>query len=375
MISERTRDKIAATRRKGKWSGGMPLLGYDVDPHGSKLIVNNDEAAQVRAIFQLYLDHEGLVPAVEELGRRGWRNKRWLTRKGTLRGGRFFDKNSLWHLLTNVTYTGKVKYKTEVHKGEHEAIVSDETWQKVQSILQRNGRTGGGIVRNKFGAILKSLLHCVPCDCVMTPTHTTRNKVKRYRYYVCTGAQKRGRQSCPSGPVPAGEIEQFIVDQIRRIGRDPQLVAETLRQTRGQTTQRATELADEKQRLDKQLIEHYSELQKVVTRSSDTSDDGLATTRLANIQERIVHVERRLTEVRNEIEYLRRDTIDEGDVARALATFDPVWESLTTHEQARLLRLLIERIDYDGRDGTISISFHASGIKTLANREPQGGAA
>src|SRR5438093_11728849 len=64
IISERTRDKIAATRRKGKWSGGLPLLGYDVDPRGSKLIVNEDEAIRVRAIFELYLEHQSLIATI-----------------------------------------------------------------------------------------------------------------------------------------------------------------------------------------------------------------------------------------------------------------------------------------------------------------------
>ena len=66
IISERTRDKIAAARRKGKWSGGMPRLGYDVDPRLKKLIVNEEEAARVRAIFQLYLEHQALRPVVQE---------------------------------------------------------------------------------------------------------------------------------------------------------------------------------------------------------------------------------------------------------------------------------------------------------------------
>ena len=87
IISERTRDKIAAARRKGKWSGGMPLLGYDVDPRGSKLIVNEDEAARVRAIFELYLERQSMIATIEELDCRGWVNKRWTTRKGHERGG------------------------------------------------------------------------------------------------------------------------------------------------------------------------------------------------------------------------------------------------------------------------------------------------
>ena len=77
IISERTRDKIAAARRKGKWSGGMPLLGYDIDPHVSKLIVNEEEAVRVRTIFEWYLRYQGLIPVAGELQRCGWVNKRW----------------------------------------------------------------------------------------------------------------------------------------------------------------------------------------------------------------------------------------------------------------------------------------------------------
>ncbi len=179
IISERTRDKIAAARRKGKWSGGMPLLGYDVDPRGSKLIVNEDEAVRVRAIFELYLEHQSMITTIKELDNRGWVNKRWTTRKGHQRGGKPFTKTSLFKLFTNVAYGGKIKYKHEVHQGEHAAIVSSDCWQRVQLLLGRNGRTGGAFVRNKFGALLNGILRCVPCGCDMSPTHSTKNGTKR----------------------------------------------------------------------------------------------------------------------------------------------------------------------------------------------------
>ncbi|MCA9563028.1 MAG: recombinase family protein, partial [Myxococcales bacterium] len=122
LASERTRDKIAAARRKGKWSGGMPLLGYNVDPQGSKLVVNESEATRVRAIFELYAEHQSLLAVVTELDERRWVNKRWTTKKSIERGGKRFTKTSLHKLLTNVTYIGKLRYKDEVHDGEHEAI-------------------------------------------------------------------------------------------------------------------------------------------------------------------------------------------------------------------------------------------------------------
>jgi site-specific DNA recombinase len=186
IISERTRDKIAATRRKGKWAGGHPILGYDVDPQGFRLVVNADEAERVRAIFKLYLQHESLLPVVRELERRGWLNKRWTTRKGRERGGKAFTKTSLYKLLTNVAYVGKVRYKDEVHGGEHAAIIDPVIWQRVQAMLERNGRTGGAPVRNKFGALLKGIIRCVPCGAAMKPMDSPRKRNLRCSYHIAS---------------------------------------------------------------------------------------------------------------------------------------------------------------------------------------------
>src|SRR5262249_1645166 len=85
LIAERTRDKMAATRRRGQWTGGRPLLGYDLDPGTRTLVINAAEAARVRAIYAWYLEHQALGPVVRELARRGWRSKRWTTRAGVSR--------------------------------------------------------------------------------------------------------------------------------------------------------------------------------------------------------------------------------------------------------------------------------------------------
>ncbi len=212
IISERTRDKIAAARRKGKWAGGMPLLGYDVEPRGSKLVVNAAEAQRVRAIFVLYLQHQGLVPVVEELKRRGWRNKRWRTRKGSVRGGKPFTRNTLHQLLTNVVYRGQIRYRQEVHPGEHPAIVDPSLWQQVQALLRvKRPRQGA---RPGNGALLQERLRCARCGCVMVSSHTTKGS-RRYRYYVCSQAQKRGWKTCPAPSVPAAEIERLVSEQIQ----------------------------------------------------------------------------------------------------------------------------------------------------------------
>ncbi len=367
IISERTRDKIAATRRKGKWSGGMPLLGYDVDPRGSKLIVNENEAVRVGVIFELYLEHQALLPVIQELDRRGWVKKRWTTRKGHDRGGKQFTKTSLYKLLTNVTYIGKITYKKEVHDGEHSALVNPDIWQRVQALLQRNGRTGGAPVRNKFGALLKGILRCVPCNCAMSPSHATRNGNKRYRYYVCTNAQKRGWHNCPSKSIPAPEIERFVVEQIKRIGRDPAVLDETVAQARNQGQSLVAELEAEWWGLERDLGKWNGEVRKLLGQIAPNDSNTPATARLADLQEHIRVTERRATEVREQVIALSHKLVDEREVARVVSMFDPVWESLTPREQARVVQLLVERVDYDGASGKVTITFHPSGIKTLAD--------
>lgn len=357
LASERTRDKIAATRRKGKWSGGRPLLGYDVDRSNCspRLAVNADEAARVRQVFELYLEHGSLIPTVKVLTERGWRTKRWETKAGRVMGDQPFDKTRLFTLLTNPTYIGKLTYKDEVHDGEHEAIVPDALWRKVQARLQRNGRTGGAEARNKHGALLRGLLYCGPCGCAMTHSYTKKDS-RLYRYYVCSKAQKRGWSSCPSKSVPAHEIEQFVVDQIRCVGRDPGLVAETLEQTRKQAEEGVERLTTEQRTLERDLKRDGAALRR-------TKDP----TRLADLHDRIGTAERRLTQIREEIGSLRDSIVGEDEIRAALAQFDDLWAALTPKEQVRVLQLLVERVEYDGAEGTVSVTFRPSGVRTLGS--------
>ncbi|MBI3865533.1 MAG: recombinase family protein [Planctomycetia bacterium] len=360
MISERTRDKIAAARRKGKWAGGRPILGYDVV--NSKLVVNTTEATRVRKIFKLYLEFQALIPTVTELARRGWTTKMWTTKKGGQYGGVPFDKGNLYNLLTNVAYTGKVRHLDQVFAGEHEPIVDPAVFEQVQALLRKNHRTGGADVRNKFGALLKGLLRCSACNCGMPHSHSTRDGTKRYRYYVCMQAQKRGWDTCPTKSVSAPEIEKFVVDQIRAIGRDPALVAETLAQARGQVEARLGELEAERRRLEQDLGQHHREVRELAI-SGMAGEPTMA--RLGDLNERIRQAELRLGEIHTEVGTLRGDVIDEADLTRALAAFDPVWEQLNLREQASVVQLLVERVEYDGRTGDVAITFHPAGIKTL----------
>jgi site-specific DNA recombinase len=363
IIAERTRDKIAATRRKGKWAGGQPVLGYDVDPRGLRLQVNETEAEQVRAIFGLYLEHGSLLPVVQELARRGWTGKCWQTKGGRQRGGQPFTRTSLYRLLTNVLYAGKVRYKDEVHAGEHPALLDSSVFQRVQETLRAHGR-GGPAVPGRGAALLQGILRCVPCGCAMTPTHTAKGP-KRYRYYTCCSAQKRGARTCPSGSVPAGPLEELVVSRLRSVGRDPALRAEIVAQARRQAVERVSELEVERRVLEKDLARWHGEVRQLTGQLHVGEDNGPLIARLADVQEKVGQAEDRARQFREQLQVAQRQRINEAEAARALALFDPVWLVLAPREQARVVQLLVERVDYDAARGKVALTFRPAGIKAL----------
>jgi DNA invertase Pin-like site-specific DNA recombinase len=214
IIRERTRDKKAASRRKGQWMGGYPVLGYDVKP-GAGLAINVKEAEQVREIFALYLCHGSLIATVAELQRRGWRMKSWTTRKGQRHTGRVFDRAALKRLLTNVVYRGEVRHEGQRYGGQQAAIVDGESWEKANELLQQEPRTTESRGSRQPG-LLKDLLDCGVCGSRMVLT-ACRKKGRQYRYYVCQKVPQQEAEVCPGPWLVAQRIEQAVVARIHEL--------------------------------------------------------------------------------------------------------------------------------------------------------------
>ena len=368
IISERTRDKMIAARKKGKWIGGIPMLGYDIDRKGGRLVINEAEASQVRKIFELYLDHQSLLSTSQELNRRGLTTKRWITQKERVSGGKPFQKNNLYRFLTNVIYIGKVSFKGELFEGEHEAIIEAGQFQRVQDILKRNGRTGGELIRNKHNALLKGLLYCIPCKSAMVHRFSVKNPNTRYRYYVCSRAQREGWHTCPSKSLPANEIEKFVIDRIRSTGNDSDLITETLNQARINIQEGTEKLESELRIVKRDLKRHAKEVHRLV---SDTPQgfDGqrLTTTRLADLEDKIRLARQYAGSLQEKIAKKKNERVDERELTTAIEGFDPIWESLSPRERTRLIHLIVERVGYDGGEGNLNITFRPTKIKTLVN--------
>lgn len=228
IVAERVRDKVAAAKRRGKYLGGTPPFGYDVDYIKKRLIVNPKEAETIRWVFKRYIETNSLVRIAQELNAKGITTKCWTTKKGTLHNGSPWQSAHVYRALKNKTYIGLIEHEGEAYPGEQEAIVPQELWDEVQNAYARPIGLKRGPQTPVNKALLQGIIRCGHCGRAMTPTHSRgRHKDRIYRYYVCQTAAKMGYDACPIRCVPAGDIEDAVLKQLRTILQSPEMVAQT----------------------------------------------------------------------------------------------------------------------------------------------------
>jgi site-specific DNA recombinase len=162
-----------------------------------------------------------LRAVLRELDRRGWRTKRWRTRQGHERGGRRFTRNHLRQVQSNVTYLGQIRYRNEIHPGEHPALIDPTAFAQVQALLRRN-RQGTGL-RLGQAALLQGILYCRLCGAAMT-ARAAETGAPQARCYVCAGTRLPGQPHCSEPPIPARPIERLVLRQLQRLDPAPEHV-------------------------------------------------------------------------------------------------------------------------------------------------------
>ncbi|MBF0589173.1 MAG: recombinase family protein [Magnetococcales bacterium] len=222
ISAERIRDKIAASRKRGLWMGGVPPLGYDVKDR--KLIINKTEADLVRHIFKRYIQIGSTTTMTQELAKAGHKTKSWTTKTGRVREGKPIHKGALMRILNNRTYIGEAVHKEKSYPGAHDAIIDQVDWDRVQSIMATNAPKRASRTRAQTPSPLRGILRCGICGCAMTPTHT-RKRGRIYRYYTCQNAAKRGHVNCPIKNVSAKEMEGIVQGQLQTLIQAPEMVA------------------------------------------------------------------------------------------------------------------------------------------------------
>ena len=213
VTSERIRDKIAASKRKGLWVGGNLPCGYEMKD--GKIAIVEEEADLVRSIFRRYLELGSVNELVRDLKERNIRTRTKLLATGTTRGGIPFGRGALYYLLGNHFYIGEVKYKNEILPGEQPPIMDRALFEAVRqkSLAQWSHRT---IIRNKSDHLLTGLLFD-DAGHRMIPTHATKAGI-RYRYYVSAPLLHGEAKTASAGSisrVPAADIEDIVMKSMK----------------------------------------------------------------------------------------------------------------------------------------------------------------
>ena len=218
VIGERIRDKIAASKKKGMWMGGVPPLGYRAQD--GKLIIVNSEAETVRFIFRRYAELGSVRLVKDDLDARSIRSKLRTSASGRLRGGKPFARGALYLMLQNRIYRGEIVHKEQSHPGEHTPIIDQPLWDAVQAQHASNAAERNSSARHRQPSLLAGLLFDGNGN-RMTPSHAIK-KGTRYRYYVsCSLITKDRTDNAAALRIPAAEIEQLVSDRVHRWLLDP----------------------------------------------------------------------------------------------------------------------------------------------------------
>jgi site-specific DNA recombinase len=230
VIGERIRDKVAASKRKGMWMGGVVPMGYEVRER--KLLVNRDEARIVKHIFERYLELGTVRALKKDLEARAIVSATRVSKKGNRQGGKPFARGALYHLLSNPIYVGEIRHKRDRHPGQHEAVISRELWERVQERLRsRAARVGEGRKTEAVQSPLAGKLY----DENGEPLYVqgAAKDQRRYRYYVSKRLVKGESQDSEQGwRISAPEIERILTCAAQAMLRDRPAIALALEESR-----------------------------------------------------------------------------------------------------------------------------------------------
>ena len=353
LIIERVKTAIDGGKKRGKFCGGVPMLGYHSDPFSKKLLINEEEAATVRLIYEKYMALESIQATVAEINRLGLKTREWVSAStGKRHSAKPWNTTSVHRILTSPIYAGYVSHYDTNYEGEHEAIIPRPQWEKVQQMLSSCSSSPRGQKRQRQNHPFDGHVRCGHCGCALTPTYT-RNHGKRYCYYVCSAFNKNSDHYCPVKRIPAGDLEQAVIAQLAGLFRAPAILRETLKAVR-----QKEELL--RQNCDRDCEMLQTQLDELKRRALQQEIDYDEVKKAATM----------LTEARHKRSLLRAP-VTEDEIVAALGDAAGLWEFMFPGARQELIQLVVG--DIVVFPDKVSFVLKVDGLKDLASEMAVGG--
>ncbi len=267
VTGERIRDKIAASKKKGMWMGGLVPLGYDLKER--KLIINPDEARTVRTLFELYRETGTAQSVLAAANQRSLMTKQRIRKDGSTTGGHTFTRGHLYHLLSNPLYAGHVRHKGKLYEGQHEAIIDRITFEEIQSKLKANAADRKSSRNEAAPNLLTGLVFDETGD-RLCPSHSDKPG-KRYRYYISKRLMHGPVTPGDGWRIPAKALEGAVIDGMTQSFEDQNWVLNILAKT-APSAKQLTEVSASLVELTLRLRER-SVIQTIIKRIELTAQD------------------------------------------------------------------------------------------------------
>ena len=363
-IADNVKMGMMARAREGKWNGGK-VLGYDVVEIPSdgkkrketKLVINEKEAMTVRRIFELYSEGHGYKATVNRVNKEGHKSKR----------GNAFSTASIKEILKNPVYIGKIRYNVRqdwnekrrkninpnpiLVDGEHEAIIDNETWEKVQIILKDRSRTHNRVYDSEFH--LSGLLKCPVCSASMTigrSYHKRKDGTKKVaEYYVCGNWKNKGTAVCNSNSIKAEVADEVVINKLIETVNNELLLKKVVNNINKNKSSKLKPKLDEMNVVNKEI----DRLSGKKNSSIELFEDGILTK--SELAERIKKLNEEIDTLKFRLDELKQDVIlAEGEpvpfelVSQVMNKFGEIFkESSTRQQRKQLLNLLVSKITID----------------------------
>ena len=349
QTAERTIDIMTYRAKQGLFNGGYPRLGYDIDYENKKLVPNESEIPIVKDAFTIYLKCGSLSETAKILNSKGYRMKSWTSKSGRRFIGKKFTKNNLSRLLNDPIYIGKIRYKGNIYDGQHPAIIDEETFDMVQSILRANSVTKTGYRQDDNKFLLKGLVFCGSCHSAMAPSFSI-SKGKKYFYYRCTTNNDRSKKKCRIGYVSAPQLEKLVVEELKFLSKDPRIIEGIVENATKTQKEELAELLQKKKMLSDNLSQIDRKARNLVDilSESDTINEqsGYIVDRLKELEDQSAQIRKELESLEFEINERRNKIISADVIRKSLKDFSNIYNNLTQDEKYDFLHLLIKKIRY-----------------------------